>query len=305
MKTLLQIVTQVCDELGIAFPTSIVGSSDNTARQFLALAQRSGDELYKSTLNAGGWPILRKQFLFNITSVGPYTGNTTSGSTTISGLSSTTGIQVGYVASGNGLLNDTLVTAVGVGSVTVNQAANATVSNSSITFAEELYSYPSDLGFFINQTGWDRNFRWQLLGPLDAQEWQVIKSGISPVGPRMRFRLMAGQIAVNPTSGNSDLIVLEYYSNAWCQSAALAPQSSWQADTDTPILEDELFILDIKWRYLRSKGLEYDEEKSQFDEAHARERGRAGMARSLPLNARASGIRLLNSTQVPDTGFGS
>lgn len=313
MKNLLTIVTQVCDELGVAAPSSLVGSTDNTAKQFLALAKREGDELYKRSIRNGGWPVLRKQFLFNITSVGPYTGTITPNSLVLTGMSSVTGIQIGWIASSTGLLNDSIVTAVDpIGmTVTINELPSATsiLSGQQIFFGQELYNMPSDLGYFINQTGWDRNFRWQLLGPLDAQEWQVIKSGISPVGPRMRFRVMGGKIALNPvpssTNNTADLIVFEYYSNSWCTSSGGAAQTTWQADTDLPVLVDELFILGIKWRYLRSKGLSYDEEQEMYEAACDREAARAGMARSLPLNARASGIRLLSSQNVPDTNFGA
>jgi len=181
-----------------------------------------------------------------------------------------------------------------------------------VTFATENYPLPADLAYLIVQTEWDRNFRWQLLGPLDAQEWQVIKSGISPVGPRMRFRIMQGQFYINPVGSSSslfiDTIAYEYVSSFWTALTAtptVGASNTWQNDTDVALISEDLMILSLKWRFLKAKGLDWEKEESDFKEKFDRVAGRAASARNLPLNARASGIRLLNSQNVPDTGFGS
>jgi hypothetical protein len=181
-----------------------------------------------------------------------------------------------------------------------------------VTFATENYPLPSDLAYLIVQTEWDRNFRWQLLGPLDAQEWQVIKSGISPVGPRMRFRIMQGQFYINPvgsaTSLFTDTIAYEYVSSWWAALAG-APttgvSNTWANDTDVSLISEDLMVLSLKWRFLKAKGLDWEAEYKEYKDKFDRVAGRAASARNLPLNARASGIRLLNSQNVPDTGFGS
>lgn len=173
--------------------------------------------------------------------------------------------------------------------------------------AQSAYSLPADFDFFIPQTAWDRSYRWQLLGPLSAQEWQVLQSGISPVGPRMRFRIFGNAVNFQPTPGTSttDLICFEYMSNGWCQSAASVRQSAWAADTDTFVLDDQLMILGLKWRFKQAKGLPYEDIKEDYrrllDQLLARDAG----SRTLPLNASAGDIRLLNQANVPDTGYGS
>jgi hypothetical protein len=168
------------------------------------------------------------------------------------------------------------------------------------------YAFPSDLQYLVPSTGWSRSYRWQLLGPLEAQEWQVLKSGISPTGPRTRYRIMAGRIYFDPVPQSSQDIAFEYFSNCWCQSTNGAPQTQFQADTDQFLLPDRLLVLGLKWRMLRAKGLDYTQEFSDFKSALERELSRAGSARNLPLNAQsASSIRLLNADNVPDTGFGA
>jgi hypothetical protein len=316
--SLLTIVNAAVGELslatGLTTYTTVVNNTDPNAILFYYLANRAGKELAEDASAAGYWQFLRKQYVFQTTGVGPYTCTITPGSTTLSNLSSVAGIQVGYNAYAVGLLNDTLVTAVGANSVTISTPPSATIalSGQSVTFAQEAYPLPSDLAYLIVQTEWDRNFRWQLLGPLDAQEWQVIKSGISPVGPRMRFRIMQGQFYVNPvgsaTSLYTDNLVFEYVSTQWV-AAAGAPttgiQTSFLADTDVSLINEDLLTMSLKWRFLKAKGLDFEQDRAEYMEKKDKLTGRSASARSLSLISRASGIRLLNSQNVPDTGFGT
>lgn len=316
--SLLSVVQTACQEVGLPVPTQAFGNADANIIQMVGLANRAGKYLAHQTQSAGYWQQLRKQFLFTLISYGPYTCTITPGSNVLTNLSSMTGIALGQIANSTGLLNDSIVTNVNVGASQVtlseNPSATSTITGASVTFGQELYPLPSDFGYFIVQTGWDRNFRWQLLGPLDAQEWQVIKSGISPVGPRVRFRIMQNQIAINPVPSSSqspppnDLIVFEYVSNQWVATSAsptVGAQSAYLTDTDVSLVSEDVITLALKWRFLSAKGLPFDTEKAEYDETLARVIGRSALSRSLPLNAQASGIRLLNSQNVPDTGFGS
>lgn len=167
------------------------------------------------------------------------------------------------------------------------------------------YSWPVDFQYLIPQTGWDRTFKWQLLGPLSAQEWQVLKSGISISGPRSRYRIIGSKIFIDPTPTASDTLVFEYYSSNWCQSNLAVSQSRWAADTDTYALNDDLMVQGLKWRFLRAKGLDYGEEHELWERAVNTELARAGSSRSLPMNAgQLDGLRLISQYQVPDTGYG-
>lgn len=314
---LLDLCNTAAAELGLPQLTSVAGSTAQQAIQFLALANRAGKELAEDTRAAGYWQQLRKQYTFQTTGYGPYTCTITPGSTNLTNVTPTTSIAVGQNVYAVGLVNDTLVTdisGIGAGTIGISQAPTATValSGQSVVFAVESYALPSDFAYLIAQTEWDRNFRWQLLGPIDAQEWQVIKSGISPVGPRMRMRIMQGRFYINPVGSSSsvytDTIAYEYVSNQWVAATGaptVGAKTAYALDTDVSILPEDLIVLSLKWRYLRAKGLDYEEEFDQYEEKLDRTIGRSASNRSLPLNARASGIRLLNSQNVPDTGFGS
>jgi hypothetical protein len=312
--SLLTVCQAVMGELSLTPPTSIVGNIDPNTTVLLYLANRAGKELAEDASAAGYWQALRKQYVFQTSGVGPYTCTITPGSTTLTNVSSTTGVVTGQNVYAMGLLNDTLVTGTGAGTVTISTPPSATVAlnGQSVTFAQEAYPLPSDFAYLIAQTEWDRNFRWQLLGPLNAQEWQVIKSGISPVGPRMRFRIMQGQFYINPVGSAATLftdnIVYEYVSTNWVGVAAaptVGVQSSYLLDSDVSLINEDLLLASLKWRFLKAKGLDWNDDFQEFMGKKDRLIGRSASARSLPLNSRASGIRLLSSQNVPDTGFGS
>jgi|SRR6185312_14591450 len=308
-KNFLQIVQQAQAELGLPVASAVCTNlADITVSQFYYLSLRDADELYNMASGVQGWPQLRKEYVFNLVGVSNVTATFTSGSNVVTGVSPTTGIVDGMVITAQSLFggeNVTVLSGGGTSTLTISQNAVESQTETTVSFGQQAYDYPSDLAYFITQTQWDRNFRWQLLGPLSPQEWQVIKSGISPVGPRIRFRLMDGQIYFDPVSGNNDQIVFEYYSNGWCTSASGTPQNKWLADTDLPVLNPELHILGLKWRFLRSKGLDYTEEKNTWERTLFREMSRAGLSRSLPINAQSGNLRLLSMQNLPDTGFGS
>lgn len=314
--TLLQMIQNVCNEIGISAPTQVVGNTDPQIVQLLALANREGQEFYQAEGRRDGWEVLNREYTFTINAASGLTGQFTSGSPIITGINSTTAITTLMQAWATTYLN-TETTVVSVDSptqITVSSNALATSpANTNFFCGQVAYPLPSDINNFQTQTFWDRNFRWQLLGPLNAQERQVLLSGISPTGPRRRFWVIDNTFQINPVPGfsssdNGAIEVFEYYSNAWCQSTggtSGTPQTKWTADTDNYLLDDNCMQLGVKYRFLRAKRLSYDEEKMEYDMAKERVLARDGATRNLPLNASASGIRLLNSMNVPDTGFGS
>lgn len=320
--TLLQVIQAVYNELslGTSQPTLVIGNTDQQITQLLAIANREGNNFYNQGFGTdSGWQCLRRQATMTIASVSGLTGTFTPGSNIITNVTPnplTAGVTTLMQAyDTNAMPVETMVTAVSSTTITIsnNSTATAVLHNESFFCGQATYPLPSDYAYAMAQTMWDRAFKWQLLGPLDAQEWQVLKSGISPTGPRRRFRIYNNTFNIDPVPGfsssdNGSVEVYEYYANGWCQSSGGTSgtiQTAWASDMDNYCLDDQALILGIKYRYLRSKRLSYDEEKRDYDLLSERLMARDGMSRSLPLNASASGIRLLNNSNTPDTGYGS
>lgn len=306
-RTLLQLVQAACSELSLSQPSQVFGATDQQTIQMLALMQRVGYEIARQPGQFGGWPQLRGEWVFNTAGVSGYTGTFTASSALITAISpNTTGITAGMNLSSISGPNNAAVLSVDSSSqVTLDTAASSTATGATLAFGTDNYTPPTGVAFFANTTIWDRAKRWMIDGPLDPQEWQVVKSGLYPTGPRYRFRLMSGKLYLDPVPTSVGSVALEYYANTFCQSSGGTAQSLWAADTDTSKVPEELFIYGLKWRFLRAKGLDADSEYTEYRTYLDMEIGRAGMSRDLPMNGTAlGGMRLISTDSIPDTGWG-
>lgn len=306
-RPFLTLVQNACDEIGLAPPAAMIGATDDQSRQLLALSNREGEEFSKLANGNGGWEELYSEYAFT-TNAFTSTGNTTNGSAVITNIPSTALLSATqWSLSGTGIPNyPTIVSVDSATQITLDRPCTATGTGVVLSFGQVAYPMPADFEYYISQTFWQGSYRWQLLGPLEAQEKQVLKYGISPVGPRARFWVRGNYFFIQPIPSNStDVNAFDYYSNAWCQSSTQVGQVRWTADTDYYTLDDDCFVLGLKWRFLRAKGLDYGEERKTYDDACARQLGRNGGNRTILLNAQSFGQRLLNSQNVPDTGYGS
>lgn len=237
-RTLLSLVKQACNEIGIPEPQFLFGNVADQEKQLVAFANREGNEFSGVSNKNGGWQNLHKEYTF----------------TTVPGQAD--------------------------------------------------YPLPSDLEYFVEKTYWDDKYKWELVGPITAQEKQVLKYGVIASGPRPKFYIRLNKMWINPTPTDAQLIAYDYYSNNWCQSVGGLPQSEWKADTDTYLLDENCFILGLKWRFLRSKGMDYSQEKEDYDAAVQRTIARDGGSRDLPLGGNGYQVNFLNSNNIPDSGYG-
>jgi len=169
------------------------------------------------------------------------------------------------------------------------------------------YAAPTDLRFFLNTTAWDRTNDWPLQGPISPQVWQILKSGtIGSTGPRTRFRLMAGRIYFDPTPATNQDIVIEYCTSKWCtDSTGVTARERFTSDGDLPLISDDAFILELKWRYRRAKGLDYMEEFSECEDFVSQAIGRASMGKVLSMVPGTElSTRFIDEENIPDSGYG-
>jgi len=77
----------------------------------------------------------------------------------------------------------------------------------------------------------------------------------------------------------------------------------WQADTDFPLIDSDLILLGTVWRFLKRKGLDYQEEKREYEQTAMR---RLSRLESAPiLNLAESGLSgFLSSGNSPEGNFG-
>src|SRR5882672_8361689 len=184
--TLLTVVTNACNELGLLAPGVVATASDLQTKQFFALVNREGNELRLTH----DWTAMQTEFIINVTAPVTTTGNTTASSAIVTGLATTAGIVAGtFVPSGTYIPTGARVLSNDSASqITMTMPATGTATGSTIVFAQDTYALPSDFDHYINQTWWDRTNRWQLLGPDSPQIDQWHRSGLVVTGPRRHFR---------------------------------------------------------------------------------------------------------------------
>jgi hypothetical protein len=326
-RTLLAIVNAAQQELGLPQSASIAGNTDPATLQMLGLAQKTGEEM--RDMHEEGWTSLHTEFDVPVSPPLTFTGNTTAGSATLTGFSSTTGIIAGAMAvsdtqgaliSGPGAVpTASRVVSITSTTVTLNMQASASVTGDTFKFAQDTYTLPSDFRYYSNRTFWDRTNRWELIGPDSPQMDQWHRSGIIAYGPRRHFRQIGRLTSVNPTwrlwpppfeIANALQLAFEYLSSDWIcvQGGAVSPPSPptyaavWANDTDIPCLDDRAIIDGIKWRYWKAKGFAFEDDRNDWIDLVNRLIARDGAAPTLRL-ARHAVPFLLTGRNTQDGFF--
>lgn len=294
---ILQLISQVNDELGIARPMLVVGTTDAQIRQSAALLNRLGIDL----CNQFEWQRLNKENIV-VTVSYSMTGTMTEGSAVITDIGSTTGLSNQFAVTGIGARPFAqIITVNSATSVTMNMPAEAS-GTVTLTFSQVQYNLPSDWNREIPQTEWDRTNRWPLMGPQSAQDWQSFKSGIVYAGPRERFRILGNTYTVNPPPPNGLIFSMEYMSNAWVVGADGSAKSSFTADTDTTLFSDSLMIAGLKTKWKAAKGLDSTFELAEFQSLLEQEKGQDKSAPTLSLGG-GSGSILMSMANITDGNF--
>lgn len=317
--TLLQIVNMAQAELGLPQSATVVGNSDNTTQQMLALANRVLDELRRC--NPTGWTAM--QFEYDlvvpvpITTTGDFLATYTN---IVSNIPDTTGILPNYFSvSGTFVPQGARVQTVTPTAITMNMEATNTevLTGQPFVFAQDTFPEPTGFDWFQNRTMWDRTNRWELIGPDSPQIDQWHRSGIVVTGPRRHFRQL-GPYANNfriwppPNELTSPLqLVFEYLSILAVsqQGGSNSPPNPpsygqyFTNDTDTPLLDDQAIVMGIKWMFWEIKGFgSYVTLQNRWVDYVERLIARDGAAPTLQLAKRVSPI-FLSPANVQDGFF--
>lgn len=301
MGTLLSDIQDVCLELGLPVPNTVASTTDETVKQLQALFNRVGDTL--TTEN--NWQNLAREFRFTTNYV-TATGDIVDGATTIQ-LDDVTGITTNFQVNGNGILQDTYVTAVdtGTNTVSINIPATGTFTNSTYNFGQANYPMPADYQRTVNKTQYNKSNRWSVIGPKTAQEWQWLKASYITTGPRMRYRIMGNEFVIWPASYASDIVLgFEYQSNAWVEAADGTPKQKATVDTDTFLFPDRLLVLGTKLKYFEIKGFDTTTLYADYQRELSKFKAQDAGADTLSMAPRYPNI-LLTQNNIPDTGFGN
>lgn len=259
-QTLLELVSDVTDEVGIDTPTSIIGNPDNQISQIKSLIDRVG----RSMIREYEWRRLVKEHVFETTAQVTLTGDISG--KVVTNLSDTSSLSEGQLVSGEGVKTWTEIASIdGATQVTLNLSAD-TGTGVSLVFSTQDYALPSDFDRQISNTSWDRSNFWPNSGGKSSQEWGWLKGGVISTGPRFRYRLYQNALRLSPAPTASIVQVFEYVSQNWVVSSgeANASKTKMTLDNDTSIYPDDLMVTGAKFQWYRSKGLDWAEPLAEF-----------------------------------------
>jgi hypothetical protein len=314
MLTLLQMVNRAQAELGLPQSATVIGNSDPTTVQMLALANRCIDELRRC--NPTGWTALQFEYDLVIPVPVVTTGDFLAAYTpVISNIPDTSGVVANYWSvSGSDIPQAARIQSVDdATTITMNmEAVNSVVASGfDVTFTKDTFPEPDGFDWFQNRTMWDRTNQWELLGPDSPQMDQWHRSGIVSTGPRRHFRQIGPygnnfRIWPPPTELTAPLqLVFEYISvNAIRTAGSVSAFQQWfTADSDIPLLDDQAIIMGIKWMFWEIKGFgSYVTLQNRWVDYVDRLIGRDGAAPTLQLNKRVSPV-FISPANIQDGFF--
>jgi hypothetical protein len=297
---LLQLTQQITAELNLPVPSYVIGNTSQDVQQILALLNRSGYDLVKEY----DWQALELEYRFYTTAI-TTTCNTTNGTQSLTNVGTTVGLDNTYSIVGTAIPQDTYVDSVtDANTVATTQQSSATSIGGTVTFSKTIYDLPSDYETITDNTHWDKTKHWQMLGPVDAQQWQWLKSGYISTGPRVRWRILGGQFQIWPPYNTQEYLGFEYRSKGFVRSATGEVKNSFTADTDTTVLDDTVLVLASKLKYFQIKSFDTTSLQQDYNRylsiAKANDKGSA----TLSFAPQPSAV-LIGWANIPDTGYGS
>ena len=122
--------------------------------------------------------------------------------------------------------------------------------------------------YVLNDTIYDRTTEYQLQHSTPTR-WQSDKSTL-PVGPYSRYRIRNGRLLMLPAPTAGLTVAFEYVTENWVSNAAGdAFRAEFTMDGDFPLLDSQLLIMGLKWRWKAAKGLSYAEDMQSYELAVA------------------------------------
>lgn len=169
------------------------------------------------------------------------------------------------------------------------------------------YDLPSDFGYMIDQSHWDRSNSLPLAGPLSAQDWQYLLGSDSAASSiYVSFRVAEGVLKILPDPAPAGVdVAYEYVSRNWVvENNGTTFKDLVENDSDVVLYESSVIVKFLKLRFLEAKGFDTTAATNQFGSVFMQWTGKDISAPVLNM-ARRSSFPYLSERNIPDTGFGS
>lgn len=160
----------------------------------------------------------------------------------------------------------------------------------------------ANLAYIVNDTIWNRSTRLPICGPLNSKSWSYARA-MTYTAPTSEYRILGNQLVLNPPPAAGDTAAFEYVTRNWLQSAdGTIQRDSIVADDDSPVLDWQLIMLGLMWRWRAAKGLNYSESFMTYERRVADATARDGTKPVLSLNGNSAERRGIQPLVVAPSG---
>jgi len=170
-----------------------------------------------------------------------------------------------------------------------------------------VYDLPSDFGYMIPQTGWERAENVPLGEPLSPQQWAyLIGRDLVSFTIYASFRIMENKFQIFPQPPPDGLdINFEYISRGWVEDPGGGTFSDTVTNNDDTILFKPVMVVQyLRFKFLDAKGFNSASAAAAFAKAFEDATGGNKGAPMLNAGARAAGIHYLDFRNIPNTNYG-
>lgn len=254
--TLLQIVGDACDEMGLDRPQGVVGNHQPQVRQLFALLRRLCADLVKQH----DW-----QELVSVAAIQPQSFARSAGiqkGSVMLTLDDGADITDDFAVQGAGIQRGSVVVSVQGNMVEMSLPATAT-STDDVTFGRYRFDMPDDFCRMIDNTAWDKSTIFGMYGAISSQGWQAFNSAIANVGLNLMYRLRQGKLEITPTPLGSRSITYEYISNRFVTSGT-ERLDHFDADQNGTAFNHSLLVIGLMLMFRQANGLDAAFELGQF-----------------------------------------
>lgn len=152
---------------------------------------------------------------------------------------------------------------------------------------EQVGILPSDYNRMINGTFQNRTLNRPVWGPLTPQAWQREKALPIYTSPNYAFIERGNKILFTPTPAGGDNVYFEYISKNIVNDVGGVAKEYFTADTDTLNIDEKMLELGLIWRYKASKGLNYSQEFTTYDNMVSDQMAQEQPAQTISLDGRS------------------
>jgi hypothetical protein len=160
---------------------------------------------------------------------------------------------------------------------------------------------PADLDHFMANSFYNRTTVRPVLGPLTPQVWQAIQAYPQINSVYLSFRERDNAFLITPTPAAGNTIAYEYFSLNWAVGVDTVRKAEFTADTDTTVLPERIFELGLRWRFRKSKNLDYAEDFRTYETEVQKLMARDGGSGTLDITGR----NLYNPYGFPNIPLGN